>query len=121
MDVFSEAIGTLRTGRAKFARTRQLGAWGNRFGPEPGARRGPAGPARPAARLRAARLAAGGGVPASEDAALASVARRVGYASEFAFANAFKRRFGVSPGRFRRIRRQEPVQHDYDLAGVNTG
>ncbi|GAB7043930.1 MULTISPECIES: AraC family transcriptional regulator [Catenuloplanes] len=55
-----------------------------------------------------------------EDAPLASIARRVGYASEFAFANAFKRRFGVSPGRFRRTRRQEPVQHDYDLGGVST-
>lgn len=56
-----------------------------------------------------------------DDAALATVARRVGYASEFAFANAFKRQFGVSPGRFRRTRLQEPVQHDYDLAGVPAG
>jgi AraC-like DNA-binding protein len=28
------------------------------------------------------------------------VATRVGYTSEFAFANAFKRHFGVPPGRF---------------------
>ncbi|MGI5242619.1 AraC family transcriptional regulator [Dactylosporangium sp. CA-139066] len=36
------------------------------------------------------------------DAPLRTVAYRVGYASEFAFAAAFKRRFGVAPGRFRR-------------------
>ena len=32
---------------------------------------------------------------------LRAVAARVGYASEFAFAKAFKREFGVSPGRYR--------------------
>ncbi|GAA4249743.1 AraC family transcriptional regulator [Dactylosporangium darangshiense] len=36
------------------------------------------------------------------DAPLRVVAQRVGYASEFAFAAAFKRRFGIAPGRFRR-------------------
>jgi AraC-like DNA-binding protein len=36
------------------------------------------------------------------DAALATVARQVGYGSEFAFAKAFKRQFGVAPGRYRR-------------------
>ncbi|MGV9678935.1 AraC family transcriptional regulator [Nocardia sp. NPDC003482] len=36
------------------------------------------------------------------DAGLAAVARRVGYASEFAFAKAFKREFGQAPGRYRR-------------------
>jgi AraC-like DNA-binding protein len=35
------------------------------------------------------------------DAPLRVVARRVGYASEFAFAAAFKRRFGTAPGRYR--------------------
>lgn len=35
------------------------------------------------------------------DAPLASVADQVGYASEYAFANAFKRQFGTSPGRYR--------------------
>ncbi|MDZ5446947.1 AraC family transcriptional regulator [Micromonospora sp. 4G57] len=56
-----------------------------------------------------------------DDAPLAAIARRVGYASEFAFANAFKRQFGLSPGRYRRQQRQEPVQHDYDLAETLTG
>ncbi|ROP38808.1 AraC family transcriptional regulator [Saccharothrix texasensis] len=38
------------------------------------------------------------------DAPLATIARRVGYASEFAFAAAFKRAHGTAPGRFRRAR-----------------
>ncbi|MFG2556520.1 MULTISPECIES: helix-turn-helix transcriptional regulator [unclassified Streptomyces] len=44
----------------------------------------------------AARILRGGDDP------LAAVAQQVGYTSEFAFANAFKRAFGVAPGRFRR-------------------
>jgi len=38
----------------------------------------------------------------STDAPLSEVATRVGYGSEFAFANAFKRQYGRAPGRFRR-------------------
>ena len=37
------------------------------------------------------------------DATVATVARRVGYASEFAFATAFRRRYGSAPGRYRRL------------------
>ncbi|MEV0644288.1 AraC family transcriptional regulator [Phytomonospora sp. NPDC050363] len=37
------------------------------------------------------------------DAPLSAVAARVGYRSEFAFATAFKREFGVAPGRHRRL------------------
>jgi AraC-like DNA-binding protein len=36
------------------------------------------------------------------DAPLGTVAERVGYTSEFAFANAFKREYGIAPGRYRR-------------------
>ncbi|MCP2328958.1 AraC-like DNA-binding protein [Hamadaea flava] len=36
------------------------------------------------------------------DAPLAAIADRVGYTSEFAFANAFKRQHAVAPGRYRR-------------------
>ncbi|MGC0416842.1 AraC family transcriptional regulator [Embleya sp. AB8] len=36
------------------------------------------------------------------DAPLGEVARRVGYTSEYAFANAFKREFDTAPGRYRR-------------------
>lgn len=36
------------------------------------------------------------------DAALSEIAAAVGYGSEFAFANAFKREYGMAPGRFRR-------------------
>jgi AraC-like DNA-binding protein len=35
------------------------------------------------------------------DAPLSAIAARVGYASEFAFANAFKRQYGTAPGRYR--------------------
>lgn len=35
------------------------------------------------------------------DAPLAVIAQQVGYSSEFAFAGAFRREFGVAPGRFR--------------------
>ncbi|WP_431869405.1 AraC family transcriptional regulator [Nocardiopsis eucommiae] len=40
-----------------------------------------------------------------EDAPISSVATRVGYSSQFAFANAFKREFGWSPGRYREAAR----------------
>ncbi|MFI6501617.1 AraC family transcriptional regulator [Nonomuraea typhae] len=36
------------------------------------------------------------------DAPLGEIAARVGYSSEFAFANAFKREYGLAPGKFRR-------------------
>ncbi|GGL01652.1 AraC family transcriptional regulator [Sphaerisporangium melleum] len=36
------------------------------------------------------------------EAPLSMVARQVGYASEFAFANAFKRQYGIAPGKYRR-------------------
>jgi AraC-like DNA-binding protein len=39
------------------------------------------------------------------EAPLSAVARQVGYTSEFAFANAFKREYGIAPGRFRRQER----------------
>ncbi|WP_106399708.1 AraC family transcriptional regulator [Actinocorallia populi] len=36
------------------------------------------------------------------DAPLSEVAARIGYTSEFAFANAFKRHHGIAPGKYRR-------------------
>jgi AraC-like DNA-binding protein len=36
------------------------------------------------------------------DAPLSSIATRVGYSTEYALANAFKREYGVAPGRYRR-------------------
>ncbi len=36
------------------------------------------------------------------DAPLSEVATRIGYTSEFAFANAFKRQYGTAPGKYRR-------------------
>ena len=35
------------------------------------------------------------------DAPLAAIARQVGYSTEFAFAAAFRREYGLPPGRFR--------------------
>jgi transcriptional regulator GlxA family with amidase domain len=50
-------------------------------------------------RLAQARLVA-------TDHGLAAVAIEIGYQSEFAFAKAFKRLFGVAPGAFRRLARR---------------
>nr|WP_260194553.1 helix-turn-helix transcriptional regulator [Actinophytocola gossypii] len=36
------------------------------------------------------------------DAPLRTVAARCGYSSEFAFAKAFKREYGLAPGQYRR-------------------
>ncbi|KQV15343.1 hypothetical protein ASE03_05900 [Kitasatospora sp. Root187] len=41
------------------------------------------------------------------DSPLSAPAEQVGYSSEFAFGNAFKREYGLAPGRYRR--QQRPV------------
>ncbi len=46
---------------------------------------------------------------AESDDALAAIASWIGYESEFAFARAFKRRFGLAPGQFRRASTAAPV------------
>ncbi|MDQ0773786.1 AraC-like DNA-binding protein [Streptomyces aurantiacus] len=43
-------------------------------------------------------------------APLAAIARQVGYSSEYAFANAFRRKFGIAPGRFRDRMTHEPTR-----------
>lgn len=48
------------------------------------------------------RMTTAGRLLRESDAPLSAVAQRVGYSSEFAFAKAFKRAFGISPGRYRR-------------------
>ncbi|MFE6859173.1 AraC family transcriptional regulator [Nocardia sp. NPDC057668] len=48
------------------------------------------------------RLATAGRLLHGSDAPLHEIARRVGYTSEFAFAAAFKREYGIAPGRYRR-------------------
>jgi AraC-like DNA-binding protein len=47
------------------------------------------------------RLTAAGRMLQENDDPISAVAARVGYSSQFAFANAFKREFGLSPGRYR--------------------
>ncbi|MGR6923559.1 AraC family transcriptional regulator [[Actinomadura] parvosata] len=56
----------------------------------------------PLAYLTWWRLASAARMLRESDASVAEVAERVGYTSEFAFGNAFKREFGVPPGRYRR-------------------
>jgi AraC-like DNA-binding protein len=48
------------------------------------------------------RMVLAGRLLRSSDVPLDAVAARVGYASEFAFAKAFKRHAGIAPGRYRR-------------------
>ncbi|SEF51531.1 transcriptional regulator, AraC family [Actinacidiphila yanglinensis] len=56
----------------------------------------------PMAYLTEQRLTYAGRLLRETTAPLAAIAGEVGYATEFAFAAAFRRAFGVSPGRFRR-------------------
>ncbi|MFB4266263.1 AraC family transcriptional regulator [Nonomuraea sp. GTA35] len=56
----------------------------------------------PLAYLTWWRLSSAGRLLRETDAPLSEIAARVGYGSEFAFANAFKREYGVAPGRYRR-------------------
>ncbi|MFG2331387.1 AraC family transcriptional regulator [Streptomyces sp. NPDC048604] len=55
----------------------------------------------PLAYLTWWRMTTAGRLLRTGDAPLRTVAARVGYASEFAFAKAFKREYGVAPGRYR--------------------
>jgi AraC-like DNA-binding protein len=43
------------------------------------------------------------------DGSLGTIARKVGYTSEFAFAKAFKREYGVAPGQYRRAEDKPPL------------
>lgn len=55
----------------------------------------------PATYLTGWRLTLGARLLRETSAPLAAIARQVGYSTEFAFATAFRREYGVSPGRFR--------------------
>ncbi len=55
----------------------------------------------PMAYLTGWRLSHGARLLQETQAPLATVARQVGYSTEFAFGTAFRRAYGVSPGRFR--------------------
>ncbi|MFD0888956.1 helix-turn-helix transcriptional regulator, partial [Streptosporangium algeriense] len=56
----------------------------------------------PLAYLTWWRLATAARLLRESDASVAEVASQVGYGSEFAFGNAFKRVYGAAPGRYRR-------------------
>jgi AraC-like DNA-binding protein len=55
----------------------------------------------PMAYLTGWRLSHGAHLLQQTDAPLAAIARRVGYSTEFAFGAAFRREYGIAPGRFR--------------------
>lgn len=55
----------------------------------------------PISYLTAWRLAEAATMLRETDAPLATIARRVGYSTEFTFSGAFHRAYGISPGRFR--------------------
>jgi AraC-like DNA-binding protein len=57
------------------------------------------------------RLSTGARLLRDTDAPLAAIAHQVGYTSEFAFANAFRREFGTAPGRFRRSAAESDAIH----------
>ncbi|THA73571.1 AraC family transcriptional regulator [Streptomyces sp. A0642] len=56
----------------------------------------------PLAYLTWWRMTTAGRLLRADDAPLRSVAQRTGYTSEFAFAKAFKREYGMAPGQYRR-------------------
>ncbi|GAA4666784.1 MULTISPECIES: AraC family transcriptional regulator [Amycolatopsis] len=56
----------------------------------------------PMAYLISCRLGHGARLLRETDATLATIARRTGYSSEFAFSSAFRREYGMSPTSFRR-------------------
>lgn len=58
----------------------------------------------PRAYLASVRLTRGARLLRETRAPLASVARQAGYSTEFAFGAAFRREYGISPGRFRDAR-----------------
>jgi AraC-like DNA-binding protein len=66
----------------------------------------------PLAYLTWWRLAGAARMLRETDAPLASIATRVGYSSQFAFANAFKREFGQAAGGYRKRWRAEQQAMD---------
>src|SRR5690606_6544236 len=63
----------------------------------------------PLAYLTWWRLATAARMLRESDASVAEVAARVGYGSEFAFSAAFKREYGLPPGRYRRHAQRTPA------------
>ncbi|TJZ97952.1 AraC family transcriptional regulator [Actinacidiphila oryziradicis] len=63
----------------------------------------------PRVYLTGVRLSQGARLLRETDAPLAVIARQIGYSTEFAFGTAFRREYGISPGRFRDGARTAPV------------
>jgi AraC-like DNA-binding protein len=67
------------------------------------------------------RLAQGARLLRETDAPLATVAREVGYSTEFACSGAFRREYGVSPGRFRLTSPEPRVPGDLGVPATRSG
>lgn len=63
----------------------------------------------PSAYLIRSRLDRGAQLLRHSDLPLAAIATQLGYATEFSFSAAFRREFGIAPGRFRRRERDTPA------------
>nr|BFE79932.1 hypothetical protein GCM10020093_025330 [Planobispora longispora] len=61
-----------------------------------------------------------GGLLRTTDTPIGEVASRIGYTSEFAFANAFKRHYGTAPGKYRRQNITSPVREGGPLGNAGT-
>lgn len=74
----------------------------------------------PRAYLTELRLAYGARLLRESHAPLAAIARRAGYSTEFAFGGAFRREYGISPGRFRKAARYDvDALMEDDLGGTH--
>ncbi|MGW2837986.1 AraC family transcriptional regulator [Streptomyces sp. NPDC001493] len=75
----------------------------------------------PQVYLTGVRLSRGARLLRETDAPLAAVARQIGYSTEFAFGAAFRREYGISPGRFRDAVHTDPgVIDPVAVEGVRT-
>ncbi|GIH76836.1 AraC family transcriptional regulator [Planobispora longispora] len=66
------------------------------------------------------RLTVAAGLLRTTDTPIGEVASRIGYTSEFAFANAFKRHYGTAPGKYRRQNITSPVREGGPLGNAGT-
>ncbi|MBB4925340.1 AraC family transcriptional regulator [Kitasatospora kifunensis] len=66
------------------------------------------------------RMTTAGRLLRESDAPLRTIAQQTGYLSEFAFAKAFKREYGLSPGRYRDQGRRAAERADRRNASVST-
>jgi AraC-like DNA-binding protein len=74
----------------------------------------------PMAYLTGWRLARAARLLRETSAPLAVIARQVGYSTEFAFGGAFRREYGISPGRFRQLDIPAPIPASHRNSSLET-